>query len=79
MDLLQDINRRDGITLVVSLHQVDLVQRYAGRVLGLNAGRLVYDGPVSGLTEAVLRDIYQRPSPAGPNLEAARSAALSDA
>jgi phosphonate transport system ATP-binding protein len=56
-----------------------LVQRYAGRVLGLNAGRLVYDGPASGLTEAVLLDIYQRPSTAGPNLEAARSAALSDA
>jgi phosphonate transport system ATP-binding protein len=79
MDLLQDINRRDGITLVVSLHQVDLVRRYAGRVLGLNTGRLVYDGPTGGLTEAVLRDIYQRPSRVGPTVEGMRGAALSDA
>jgi phosphonate transport system ATP-binding protein len=78
MDLLQDINRRDGITLVVSLHQVDLVRRYAGRVLGLHSGRLVYDGPASGLTEALLRDIYQRPSPVGQTVEAMRGPALSD-
>ncbi|MCL4471938.1 MAG: phosphonate ABC transporter ATP-binding protein [Gammaproteobacteria bacterium] len=57
---LQRIGREDGITTVVSLHQVDLAQAYADRVIGLAHGRVVFDGAPSGLTPAVLQAIYQQ-------------------
>ncbi len=58
MDLISDICRRDGVTTIVSLHQVELARRYADRVIGLNDGNVVFDGPVGDLTEEVLRRIY---------------------
>ena len=63
MDLLQGLNRKDGITVLVTLHQVDYALRYCGRVIALKAGQVVYDGPASGLNRAVLIDIY------GPEFE----------
>ncbi len=58
MDLLADICRSDGITTIVSLHQVALARRYGQRVIGLNGGRVVFDGPVEDLDEEVLNRIY---------------------
>jgi len=60
MDLLREINRQDGITVVVSLHQVDLIRQYADRVLGLHRGELVFDGVPAALTDDVLRRVYLR-------------------
>ncbi|HEY9100305.1 MAG TPA: phosphonate ABC transporter ATP-binding protein [Thiobacillus sp.] len=57
---LQRIGREDGITTVVSLHQVDLAQAYADRVIGLAHGRVVFDGAPAGLTPATLQVIYQQ-------------------
>lgn len=61
LDLLREIQQRDRITLVVSLHQVDYAKQYAERIIGLNDGEVVYDGTVDGLTEDVLTAIYHRP------------------
>jgi phosphonate transport system ATP-binding protein len=58
MDLLADLNRRDEITVLVSLHQVEYALRYCPRAIGLKAGRVVYDGPSSDLTPALLTSIY---------------------
>jgi phosphonate transport system ATP-binding protein len=58
MDILQRINREDGITVVVSLHQVDFALAYCKRVIGLKAGAVVYDGPSGAVTPALLRDLY---------------------
>lgn len=58
MDILQRINREDGCTVVVSLHQVDMAMRYCPRVVALNQGRVVFDGPSSELTPALLRNLY---------------------
>jgi phosphonate transport system ATP-binding protein len=58
MDLLADMNRRDGITVLVSLHQVEYALRYCARAIGLRGGRVVYDGPTSALTPALLTSIY---------------------
>ena len=63
MDLLCDLNRAEGISVVVSLHQVDYALRYCRRVIALKAGRVVYDGPSQGLDHAALIDIY------GPEIE----------
>jgi len=58
MDILADINKRDGITVLVSLHQVDYAIRYCPRTIAMKEGRIVYDGPSSALTPAFLRDLY---------------------
>lgn len=58
MDILARINSEDGITVVVSLHQVDVAIKYCPRTVALNCGRVVYDGPSTALTPALLRDLY---------------------
>ncbi len=60
MGLLREICTRDGITVVVNLHQVELARRFADRVIGLNDGVVVYDGAASGLDRATLSNIYSR-------------------
>ena len=58
MEILRDLNRTDGLTVVVTLHQVDYALRYSDRVIALKAGKIVYDGPPSGLETQQLIDIY---------------------
>lgn len=58
MEILTSIQREDGRTVVVSLHQVDMAIRYCPRVVALNQGRIVYDGPSAHLTPALLRELY---------------------
>jgi phosphonate transport system ATP-binding protein len=58
MDILADMNRRDGITVLVSLHQVEYALSYCPRTIGLKAGKVVYDGPSDALTPALLCSIY---------------------
>jgi phosphonate transport system ATP-binding protein len=63
MDILRDLNRGDGLTVLVTLHQVDYALRYCDRVVALRAGAVRYDGPTSGLSRERLVDIY------GPEFE----------
>jgi phosphonate transport system ATP-binding protein len=63
MELLCDLNRQDGMSVLVSLHQVDYALRYCRRVVALKDGKVVYDGPQTGLKHAELVDIY------GPEIE----------
>jgi phosphonate transport system ATP-binding protein len=58
MDILADLNRRDGITLLVSLHQVNYAMAYCPRTIALKDGRIVYDGPSKALSQALLGSIY---------------------
>ncbi|GAC1600632.1 MAG: phosphonate ABC transporter ATP-binding protein [Ramlibacter sp.] len=58
MDLLSRVNREDGCTVLVSLHQVNVALRYCERTVALHEGRIVYDGPSAGLTPALLRELY---------------------
>ncbi|MEO8296577.1 MAG: ATP-binding cassette domain-containing protein [Burkholderiales bacterium] len=55
---LQQAARERGRTLVCSLHQVAVARERFGRVLALRDGRLVYDGPGSGLDDARLQALY---------------------
>lgn len=59
MDLIARIAREDGLTTIVSLHQVDLAVRHSERIVGLNHGRVVFDGPPVELGDAVLARIYR--------------------
>jgi phosphonate transport system ATP-binding protein len=63
MEILRELNRDDGLTVIVTLHQVDYALRYCDRVVALKAGKMVYDGPPAGLDKARLIDIY------GPEFE----------
>ncbi len=58
MELLTQLNRQQGLTLIVSLHHVGLARRYCDRVVALRDGALVFDGPSTALTPAFLRDLY---------------------
>jgi len=58
MNTLADINSRDGTTVLVSLHQVEVALKYCPRVVALSHGKVLYDGPSSALTPARLREIY---------------------
>jgi phosphonate transport system ATP-binding protein len=58
MDALADINRRDGITVLTNLHTLDTARTYCRRIIGMSAGRIVFDGTPEALTEPVLHDIY---------------------
>jgi len=61
MDDLKRINQELGITTIVNLHFIDLARAYATRIIGLRAGEVVFDGPVSEATDEVFASIYGRP------------------
>ena len=58
LQYLELLNRQDGITVLCSLHFLDLVHRYATRVIGLKDGELVFDGRPSELTRERFREVY---------------------
>jgi phosphonate transport system ATP-binding protein len=58
MDLLRHINGEDGLTVIASLHVLDLAVGYGERVVGLRAGRIVHDGPPETLSPSVAEMIF---------------------
>lgn len=61
LEYLEALNQEDGITILCSLHYLDLVQRYASRVIGLREGRIVYRGTredIRRMTEEEFKEIY---------------------
>jgi phosphonate transport system ATP-binding protein len=60
MKHLEDINDKDGVTVLCSLHFLDLVHRYADRVVALNAGQLVFEGLPKEINDQKFKDIYGR-------------------
>ncbi len=82
MDILADLNKRDGITVLVSLHQVEYAIEYCPRAIALRAGEIVFDGPSTALTREFLSKLYGdesdalfvpgfgRPAPSGAGVSA---------
>jgi phosphonate transport system ATP-binding protein len=58
MDSLQTINEEEGITVITNLHTLDTARTYCERIIGMAAGRVVFDGAPEDLTTAVARDLY---------------------
>ncbi|MEA2002661.1 MAG: ATP-binding cassette domain-containing protein, partial [Actinomycetota bacterium] len=58
MQYLEQINDDEGVTILCSLHFLDLVERYSQRVIALNEGRLVFEGTATELDDARFKDIY---------------------
>ena len=58
MEILARINKEHGITVLVSLHQVQFARRFCERTVALRLGEVVYDGPSADLTAPLLRNLY---------------------
>lgn len=58
MDYLKNINKTTGITVILNLHQVDVAVRYSDRIIGINSGKIIYDGKPENLTEDTIHKIY---------------------
>ncbi|MDA9424834.1 MULTISPECIES: phosphonate ABC transporter ATP-binding protein [Bradyrhizobium] len=58
MDALLRINKHFGITVLCNLHSLDLARSYCDRLIGMAAGRVVFDGAPSALTDHVARELY---------------------
>lgn len=65
MDVLLGICREEGLTVVCSLHQVDLALGWANRLIGLRDGAVVMDRPASGLEADEVMAVYRRLDPDG--------------
>jgi phosphonate transport system ATP-binding protein len=60
MKHLEDINKQDGVSVMCSLHFLDIVHRYADRAIALNEGKLVFEGMPKEIDDAKFKDIYGR-------------------
>ncbi|MCL2514943.1 MAG: phosphonate ABC transporter ATP-binding protein [Microbacteriaceae bacterium] len=60
MALIREIAADDGLTVVCSLHQVDLALGWGDRVVGLRSGEIVLDTPTAGLSKTKAMEIYGR-------------------
>ncbi len=58
MRLIVELCGERGLAAIINIHDVALAQGFAQRIVGLQQGRIVYDGPPEGLTPAVLTLIY---------------------
>jgi phosphonate transport system ATP-binding protein len=58
MDALLRINKHFGITVICNLHSLDIARSYSDRLIGMAAGRVVFDGAPDALTDQVARELY---------------------
>lgn len=58
MDALLRVNKHHGMTVVCNLHSLDIARSYCDRLIGMAAGRVVFDGAAADLTEDVARELY---------------------
>jgi phosphonate transport system ATP-binding protein len=58
MDALRQVNREDGITVLTNLHHLDTARAYCDRIVAMQAGRVMFDGPPPELTAARVQAIY---------------------
>jgi phosphonate transport system ATP-binding protein len=58
MEILARLAGERDIPVIVNIHNVDLAKRFAGRIVGMAGGEIVYDGPPDGLEDAHLKRIY---------------------
>ena len=91
MKYLEEINKKDRITVICSLHFLSLARRYGSRVIALKGGKVAFDGLPAEIDERRFKEIYgedaveveigperSQPQPLTPN-EAALIALAGDA
>src|SRR2546430_1666421 len=58
MKYLEEINKKDGITVICSLHFLSLARRYGTRVIALKAGKVAFDGKPADIDDRRFNEIY---------------------
>ncbi len=58
MKYLEEINKKDGITVICSLHFLSLARRYGTRVVALKDGKVAFDGKPAEIDERRFKEIY---------------------
>ncbi|MEH1935789.1 MAG: phosphonate ABC transporter ATP-binding protein [Nostoc sp.] len=58
MELLIELNRESGITIVASLHQIQMVRQYFNRAIALRDGEVMFDGAIAKLDDEMLNELY---------------------
>jgi phosphonate transport system ATP-binding protein len=58
MEILAALNREEGLTVLVSLHQVEYARKYCRRIVALKAGQVAYDGPSSDFSPDLFETVY---------------------
>lgn len=58
MDQIKEINKSLDITCILNLHQVDVAMNYSDRIIGINSGKLIFDGRPEELTKEKIHEIY---------------------
>ena len=58
MKYLEEINKKDGITVICSLHFLSLARRYGTRVVALKSGKIAFDGKPADIDERRFKEIY---------------------
>lgn len=59
MQIFKNINEEMNMTIIISLHQLDLALQYATRIIGINGGKIVFDGKRDSITENDISEIYK--------------------
>ena len=67
MEALRRINRHYGVTVMCNLHSVELARTYCDRLVGMAAGRVVFDDAPVRLTDAAARELYGMDGSRGSN------------
>lgn len=65
MELMRDMAAERDIPVIINIHDVALARRFAGRIVGMSGGSVVYDGPPEGLNDDHLTQIYGRSETGG--------------
>ncbi len=59
MSLLREINKSKNITMIINLHSVELAKSFSERIIGINTGKIVFDGKPENLDENEINNIYK--------------------
>lgn len=60
MDSLRQLNKRDGVTVIVSVHQLEHAKRFCDRIVALREGKIYCDCSVEALTDQMIEQLYER-------------------
>ena len=59
MSILEKINKDLGVTILANLHHLEVAQKYCSRILGVNNGKIVFEGETKDLTQDIIDEIYK--------------------
>jgi phosphonate transport system ATP-binding protein len=59
MQILEKVNKELKVTIIANLHHLEVAEKYCSRIIGINSGKVIFDGTPSDLTEKIIEQIYE--------------------